>query len=61
MLQIPVGHHEVAIREVQKLAAALARQTGQVEQVAKQQLWQKLEIILMKLCKGAYFKAKLQS
>ena len=42
------GWHKVAVDQVLKLGGALARNTGQEEQEAKQQLWQKLSILLMK-------------
>ena len=42
------GWHEVGEKEVRKLGSALARQTGQVEEVAISRLFQKLSILLMK-------------
>ena len=42
------GWHEVAIGQIDKLGAALARQTGQEEGEAKGQIWQKLSVRLMK-------------
>ena len=42
------GWHEVAVEQIKKLAAALSRQTGQEEQEAKQQLFEKLSVLLMK-------------
>ena len=39
---------EVAIDQVKKLGAALARQTGQEEGGVLQQLWQKLSVLLQK-------------
>ena len=42
------GWHEVAIDQVKKLGAALARQQGQEEGEVLQQLWQKLSILLQR-------------
>ena len=40
--------HPVAVREVNKLAAALARHNGEDEHVATRHLWQRLAILLQK-------------
>ena len=42
------GWHDDAVHQVKKLGGALARNTGQEEQEAQQQLWQKLSTLLMK-------------
>ena len=42
------GWHELAVGEIRKLAAALARQTGQEEKEAKSHLFQKLSILLVR-------------
>jgi hypothetical protein len=42
------GWHPVAVREVNKLAAALARHTGEDEHVATRHLWQRLAVLLQK-------------
>ena len=42
----PGGWHVVAVSQLKKLSAALARNTGQKEQEAEQQLWQRLGIFL---------------
>jgi hypothetical protein len=42
------GWHPMAVAEVTKLAAALARQTGEDEEVATRQLWQRLGVQLQK-------------
>ena len=51
-LPLPVetlgGWHEVAVLQIRKLAAALARQTGQEESEATSHLFQKLSILLVK-------------
>ena len=47
MTQIP-GWHEVAVREVEKLGAALARQSGQDEDDSVRHLWGKLAILLQR-------------
>ena len=45
--QIP-GWHEVAVREVERLGAALARQSGQDEDEAVRHLWGKLAFLLQR-------------
>ena len=40
------GWHEVAVTEVERLGAALARQSGQNEDEAVRHLWGKLAILL---------------
>ena len=47
MTQIP-GWHEVAVREVERLGAALARQSGQNENEAVRRLWGKLAVLLQR-------------
>ena len=47
MTRIP-GWHEVAVREVERLGAALARQSGQDEDEAVRHLWGKLVILLQR-------------
>ena len=42
------GWHEVAVQELKMLGSALARQTGQEEDVAMSHLFQKLSVLLMK-------------
>ena len=42
------GWHKVAVQQVQKLAAALARHTGQEAEEAQRQLFQKLCVLLVK-------------
>ena len=42
------GHTLEVVREIRKLAAALARQTGQEEKEAKSHLFQKLSILLVR-------------
>ena len=42
------GWHPLAVEQVKKLGAALARQTGEEEGVLKSQLFQKLSLVLMK-------------
>ena len=42
------GWHELAVKEIRKLAAALARQTGQEEKEARSHLFQKLSILLVR-------------
>ena len=42
------GWHELAVGEIRKLAAALARQSGQDEREARSHLLQKLSVLLMR-------------
>ena len=42
------GWHEVAVKEVKRLGAALARQSGQDEDEAVRHLWGKLAILLQR-------------
>ena len=42
------GWHEVAVKEVEKLGAALARQSGQNKDKAVRHLWGKLAILLQR-------------
>ena len=42
------GWHEVAVEQIGKLGAAVARHSGQEEGEATSQLWQKLSVSLMK-------------
>ena len=42
------GWHEVAVTEVERLGAALARQSGQDEDEAVRHLWGKLAILLQR-------------
>ena len=42
------GWHEMAVREVERLGAALARQTGQEEDEAVRHLWGKLSLLLQR-------------
>ena len=42
------GWHETAVREVERVAAALARQSGQEEEEAVRHLWGKLGILLQR-------------
>jgi hypothetical protein len=42
------GWHPVAVHQVYKLGAALARHTGDDEQVVSRQLWQRLAILLQR-------------
>ena len=42
------GWHEVAVTEVERLGAALARQSGQNEDEAVRHLWGKLAILLQR-------------
>jgi hypothetical protein len=42
------GWHELAVGEIRKLAAALARQSGQEEKEARSHLFQKLSILLVR-------------
>ena len=42
------GWHPLAVEQVKKLGAALARQTGEEEVVLRSQLFQKLSLVLMK-------------
>ena len=42
------GWHELAVAEIRKLAAALARQTGQEEKEARSHLFQRLSVLLVK-------------
>ena len=42
------GWHEVAVREVERLGAALARQSGQNKDEAVRHLWGKLAILLQR-------------
>ena len=42
------GWHPVAVQQVDKLAAALARHTGEEERVVTRHLWQRLAILLQK-------------
>jgi predicted acyl esterase len=47
------GVHEVAVAEVRKLAAALARHTGQEEAEACRHLFSRLAILLQRGCRAA--------
>ena len=42
------GWHEMGVREVERLGAALARQSGQEEEEAVRHLWGKLGILLQR-------------
>ena len=42
------GWHPVAVQQVDKLAAALARHTGEDERVVTRHLWQRLAVLLQK-------------
>ena len=42
------GWHEAAVREVERLGAALARQSGQEEEEAVRHLWGKLGMLLQR-------------
>ena len=42
------GWHELAVAEIRKLAAALARQTGQEEKEARSHLLQRLIVLLVR-------------
>ena len=42
------GWHEGAVREVERLGAALARQSGQEEEEAVRHLWGKLGMLLQR-------------
>ena len=42
------GWHEAAVREVERLGAALARQSGQEEDEAVRHLWGKLGMLLQR-------------
>ena len=42
------GWHEVAVKEVERLGAALARQSGQNKDKAVRHLWGKLAILLQR-------------
>ena len=42
------GWHEASVREVERLGAALARQTGQEEEEAVRHLWGKLGMLLQR-------------
>ena len=42
------GWHPVAVQQVDKLGAALARHTGEDEQVVVRQLWQRLAVLLQR-------------
>ena len=42
------GWHELAVGEIRKLAAALARQSGQEEKEARSHLFHKLSILLVR-------------
>ena len=42
------GWHELAVAEIRKLAAALARETGQEDKECQSHLYQRLSVLLMR-------------